>query len=352
MESKPLENIECPVHPDRQYRYICLSPNCAIEPKSCIICIKDQHQSCEYEKIVEIHDFLNRVVIQNRQYSGTLAVRDYIKDYIDVAQIETLSKLKRKRNFLARLLESYQEPPLKYLTEDQIQAVYDNYIWKYDNDNDEIKFYNAAALNQKVIRSSIQLYKKEFQRQLNKFMSAVNKINMNFKLLEPNHFYYESEHLSIEQTTNGVHIYNISTSTDILFAAIYKFPLKKNLFKVTITGLNMADKFLNIGIISESYFNTIKNKKQTSEIYNKLEGTISYSGNGFNKMKLLKGKLSHHFIDRVYWLKYDDKEKDVFIYDDQNFRAKNLSILDNTDYYFYVALKSLESSCHIVSEPI
>lgn len=347
MEPKSLEYVECPLHPNRQYRYICLYPECHIEPKCCIICIKDKHRSCNDDQIVDIRDFLKKLIIHNRQHSDTIAVRDYVKDFIDVTQIDTLAKIKRKKNMLKKLHECNEDYVLTSLNEDKLKNLYARFTWNYNEDSDVIEFIGSPSLNQRAIKSSMELYQKEFQRKLNNFIATFANINIQLISLDVSNFDFDSTKVSIEPHNSGVSISRIPNTDGEKIAVIYKPTLTSNLFKITITGLRDDDKYLDIGVLQASRYKAIREEALKFQLGFGSTGTISYNGYSMNRMKAVTGKTSNHYINKVYWVKYNEVDKEVVMYDKVDMKLKNVSVLNSESYHFFVVLKHVETSCDI-----
>lgn len=350
MDQKGSDFSECVQHPERNYRYICLVPECAIEPKSCILCIRENHKQCNDEQIVSIKDFVNHLIIKNRQHGDAIAVRDYVKDFVDVSQIELLSKFKRKKEMLKRIYQDNKSPTVASLTEEQIKILRNRCIWRYNADRDIIEIRGPASLGYKQIKCSMDLYQRELQAKINKFSASLAKINLQFTTLDISVFDYDAEKIKLELNGSGVNVVKLSDENATSTAVVYKKPLCNNRFKITITHIEEDDKTLDIGVMTGSRYQNLQNENPKFTIGFGSSGTVSFSGHSMNRMKLVGGKISNHCVNSVYWLQFNTEGKEVKIYNKEGLHLKNASALTADAYHFYVMMKYTDVSCEIEIE--
>ena len=345
-------NIKCEIHEDRTVRYVCLFEECTAEPKSCIICIKNNHTDCPSNLIVKKEFFLKNLKINNTQHNDFLNHKDYIKKLIDQLGQETYSKLLRSIQTKTRTAVNMVDKSIDVNSSSDLEILCNHFQVLYNKEREEVEFKNISHMTKSELEKSLSFYNLQFKRLLNSFLSSLERVSFSLRSLSVKDFDFCTNHIVMTNTKKGVQVNRIAPTVKNYSCFFFSEPLENHVFKIKINTVH-TDAFLDIGITTGSRYKAII-KNINSSLSNSFgaSGNVSYCGTSTTRMKNLNPVLKKHEPGTVIYLKYDSDMKKVEIYDEGlNLNLVNSGALSSSeDYYFFVSLHYPESSCEVELE--
>ena len=334
MESSVKETLECKDH-NENMEFLCLDPDCELNVKSCMICIKENHCDCKDDLIIE-KERLKEILVEDSQN-----------------KIDELQKM--RRDVFAENLKYYDEKC------DSIKKSFESILAKDINletvDNDTLTILknifkikeNAdgnLALTPIIIKDdkNYDLAKKEYEGKINSLVSEyiekIKNLKIDFRMNFEASKFIKHPYIKISETSNGLLFGRNPENAEFnYFSCIYPEEFKKlTKISIKIVETYKSDAFLDMGFLKKSKFSSIDKNKPIVSF-----GSNSYSYCGTSQTGL-KGTYTGGFKPGlIVFLEYDPVSKNVKI--TRSDGNVNLSNKISEDCYFYLTLYHKEAKC-------
>lgn len=86
---------KCPTHTQREILYTCMDLACTKTPSCCILCVKNDHSSCNDTLLVENSEMSDKVQLQNVSGSQMLTFREDIRNLLQEMHAYMSQKFKK-----------------------------------------------------------------------------------------------------------------------------------------------------------------------------------------------------------------------------------------------------------------
>lgn len=331
----------CIVHPKRYFEYICMDLDCSENPSCCIICVRDSHHSCQDKLILEKNSIKEKLEIENM---GS----------------EEMDKLRNNMTKILRDTHQYMTQKFKKYISNSLSQIRSDPISEYQIMNPKIlktlksKFNLKIQENKKIlitpkinpkdkkINESITCYKGEIKDIVDKFTQDLESIQLSVgSMLKISDFQWH-KNLSVKNKGDKLSISRIPGNTEMnYFMFISKNPVSKFLIKVTVTGIYSSDRFLDMGLTSES------RKKNCSNFINSFGASGNYSFCGYSKASMDGNTLSSSSglqIGTEVFIEFDGKTLKIYTKDK---KADLKKLIPESKYHLFFVLYHKEASIEI-----
>lgn len=344
------ETSICITHRERELRYACLDPECNESPEACIICLKKQHKNCKSKFIISNQNILKNFEFSTFETNMIQHSKNSIKDITDLMLAKLIFKIRDILNIKLKKIKYSENIDLNNIpNEHLVEAVKNNFNFtispKPHLTSKLLGFESTLDKNFEAYEVELLTFLAEFCQKLSGITFGLQKNLLLSDFLFSKRIFSEDNCGKLQFTKDlGLNSYN---------GVIYKNPLDENTFKITIKNIDQNDRFLDIGILNQTFFDSIKSSQDfIVSFYG--AGTFSFCGYSYSNVN---GKTATtdssspngHDFNKEYFLNFSKSLKSLRIYDSEmKTDLKNDNSLPDMNYYFYVVLYH-KSSCCIVT---
>lgn len=344
----------CKNHEEREIKYFCLSKRCKINPKLCILCLKNDHKKCENDYIVKKSEFLKSIQIQETDIrilsSSKHKIKQIIQDSYRKNREHIKSLIKRKTREINKN-EILKKIDFTNLTPETIKYIKKNKILKRDKSTGEITATNIISISEENLTLSLKCYKNLFQKILKNYYKKISTTNLIFEelSLKEKDFLLNKELKIIKKEDSIIIKRETSLNTTLYATAILDKPLKNGIFEVKILkrlSNNLYDCFLNCGFITEE-----KKKSIENTLILPFSGNDVFSYHGYNQTNLTGsyslGKKEFLEDKNSVFLEVNDTEDFIRVFNEKGTLDLKKDCIPNGDFFFFVTLKYNNTSCEV-----
>ena len=254
------DNINCIKHPSKKATLICLDPHCLKETSTaCVLCLKNDHKTCKDEFILQKNDYKNSIQIMETDKDSHKYL-DSISETIDDKLQILRSQLSAKQNTLIEAISI--KPNSGTLTLDSICEMKNHLKIKFNKENHKIEIGSKIEINEDNFDLSVEKFNSKLEKMFEKLLK--NFSDLKFTVYGTSALLADDwighANVSIEAEDNGLKV-SRKPNGDASFGyytILMQTPLPKEAkFKLTISAVYEADRFLDFGVVTKSKFDTI-----------------------------------------------------------------------------------------------
>ena len=253
MESSVKETNECKDHFE-DIEFLCLDPDCDLNVKSCMLCIKENHFDCKDELIIE---------------------KEHLKEILSEDSQEKINKLqKMRKKIFEQNLKFYEEKcdlrqkSFNKILEKGINLKKINLntliiiktIFKIEqNAEGKLTLNPIITKEDKNFELSKKEYKEKIKILIKDYIKKIKNLKINPKINLKIKKFIKSPKIKITKTPKGLLFERLPECLDSnYFSCIYKEPFKKKTkISIKILEVYKSDSFLNMGFLKKSNFSLI-----------------------------------------------------------------------------------------------
>ena len=250
---------KCETH-EKRIMFYCLDPRCKKNPICCILCVKNDHPTCKDEFMVEKDDAKSRINLVKNESDPTIITKK-LNQVMELKLYEmNKSLMQKKKGFI----ESFdiQESPDNILDPNVLQNVKKNFNFEFDQDTNLINISSKFNATEEQVDESLTAFEKDLEKKLLSFLDNFSKLK--FTIRNNNMSaddWIGHANLAIEDIPEGVHFERKPEDQAFnYFCSMYTLPLDQPCtFKVNVEAVYESDRFVDVGIMPKSKYDTTKN---------------------------------------------------------------------------------------------
>ena len=184
------------------------------------------------------------------------------------------SLLKKKESFIGSF--NIQDSPQNILDPQVLENVKKNFNFEFDDANNKINVSSKFNATEEEITESVELFEKNLEKKILHFLDEFSKLKFAIKGSISSDDFIAHNNLIIEDTPDGIYFKRKPEDASFnYFCALYTIPLDSSCtFKITVESVYESDRYVDVGIVTKSKYDTIK----TNFINSFNSGGISYCG--------------------------------------------------------------------------
>ena len=177
-EVPPSNPNMCKTHPNRQILYTCFDLSCQKFPSCCILCVKNDHASCNDTLLVENSEISERVELKNVSGSEMITFRENMKNVLQEMHAYMSQKYKK---FSADSLTNLASETLtlKQITNGDTLKGLKEHCNVVPDDKGKIVISQKINPNSPTINEDIRRYKEEIRTLIDEFNKKLGDVYFN-----------------------------------------------------------------------------------------------------------------------------------------------------------------------------
>lgn len=334
-------SLMCSVHSDRPCRYVCMDISCCEPALCCILCIKNKHQSCDDKFILERESLDEQIVLKN--VSG--AEMENFKS--DIRKI-----LQEMHAYLTQKYKKYMGESLNYLGSDgltlaqlssaeTLKALKENCNVKMLKDK-KLEISPKIDPTKESIKNDLRSFKEDLRALVDGFAKDLNEIR--FTSADGLNLKDFTWHKNLDPAMKGssINLKRKDGNNEMnYFMMVSKNPVKKFKYKVKITGIYSTDRFLDMGLVSETRKNSCANLVNSFGSSGN-HSFCGYSQSGMSGKTLSTSSSSGFNVGMEIFLEFNGKQLTIYTQDKKADLKKDLP---SGKFYLFFVLYHKDASC-------
>ena len=129
------DEIECPVHPEREAIYVCLDPLCTKPVRCCIMCVRYDHATCKDQFILKYSILNRKVEFENIHKTHVIGYRQDIENIFDEMNDQLMSEFQKYREESIKFINQYSFDKESMNNFENIAAIREKFTVSLKEDN-------------------------------------------------------------------------------------------------------------------------------------------------------------------------------------------------------------------------
>lgn len=332
---------KCETHEGKRIMFYCLEARCKKNPICCILCVKNDHSTCKDEYMVEKEDAKTKINLIKNESDPTFITKK-LNQVMELKLYEMNKTLMTKKK---GFIESFdiQESPENILDPNVLINVKKNFNFEYDTDSKLINISSKFNATEEQVMESLTHFEKDLEKKLLNFLDQFSKLK--FTIRNNNMSaddWIGHTNIQIEDTPQGLHFERKTEDTsNNYFCSMYTIPLDQPCtFKVNVEAVNESDRFVDVGIMPKSKFETTK----TGFVNSFSSGGISFCGyshgGGLTGKTLTSGSSDENGLKpgSHFYMRYEPGVEVRFYDDDEKLDLKKSMEGITEEHYLFAVL--------------
>ncbi len=254
--------------------YYCLDQRCKKNPSCCVICIKNEHNKCKDEMIIESEVARDTINLIKSDLDPTF-ITSKLNQIFELKLYEMQKTLMTKKSSFINSF-NIQDSPQNILDKNALPEIKKNFNFDFNEESKKIDITSKFNATEEEINESVTTFEKSLEKKILVFLDEFSKLKFYIKGQMSCEDWIGHQNLEITDVSEGVHFSRKpEDATFNYFCSMYTIPLDTPCtFKVNVESIYETDRFVDVGIMPKSKFDSTKNGFVNS--YN--SGGISYCG--------------------------------------------------------------------------
>ena len=165
----------CSVHSNRPFKYICMDLDCIKHPNCCIICVKNNHRSCQDKLILEKNSLKEKLEILTVEGEEMSNFKEDMKKMLQEMHAYMTQKYKKYMSSTLNYLGSDALSEDQILNPETLKNIKNKFNLKIKDDN---KISIAPKIDPKdpKLQESIRAYKEDIKNLMDDFSKRLDEI--------------------------------------------------------------------------------------------------------------------------------------------------------------------------------
>jgi hypothetical protein len=312
------------------------------------VCIKEHHEKCSNDLIVEVDQISQKVIIQKTDVEPK-RIQETIGAFLNEQILQTHRRLEEAKLKHLMDLRLHQQPASgnpRNLPHNKL-----NFDIELDRRTKMLKISSKTKECVKDIGYSLNLFKQQIAADYFLFIQDLGRLNFCVKSQLAKNEWIISEAIEVVEVGNSLKFSRLSDNVQLnYFCAIHALPMTKTMtFKITILSVNTSDRYIDIGIMSASKFTEISGTR----IYSFGSGGISYCGystSGVSGTSLTTSSNSEDGFKpgETLYMRFEPRQMLTYYNDNSTIDLKSADgAVANDDYHMFAVLYHPEASFQI-----
>lgn len=175
--SESSNDFFCVAHSNRPFKYICMDLDCIKHPNCCIICIKNNHKSCESQFILEKSSLKERLEIVNVEQTEIESFQEDMKKMYQEIHVYMTQKYKKYMSNTISYLGNDTLTESQIMNPEVLLQLKSKFNLKI-KENDKIVVTPKIDLKNKKIEESLRNYKEEIRTLIDQFSKDLEDVQL------------------------------------------------------------------------------------------------------------------------------------------------------------------------------
>lgn len=244
----------CPDHPKNKILFACFDEQCPSNALACVICVKKQHKTCSDQSLMSISELsdvkINKLDIENAKTRLSGLYKEKVEDFM-----KSFNELE-KYYFAFLDIKSLDENS----TETEIQSIRN--MSKVVVNDGKVSLEVLDSIKPENLSQLLTKFATKLDRNFNKFSKELKKIRLrSLSSVAISDFTFHDS-IKSKLHADGVEFYTDNINMDY-YSVFFTTPETKGSYSIEIKNINQNERWLDMGIMKSSVFQTHKDSKKT-----------------------------------------------------------------------------------------